>query len=175
MRLPRLQTLFTIRFAFLTLFPCDIPADWLDNTRDVLNFVENYLPTGEYDASAAPLPTHIQRVPPSIARSRVQDGFQDRRLVGLGHSAGGCVLCVASYCLTYGKYRLMMGSANAACVRPNLFLSLTLVDPVIMPDYPKMSNLAVGALTRRQTWPSRCGISVHSWSANEFLTLRIPS
>jgi len=84
-----------------------------------------------------PPPTHLQRVPTPIAISRANNGLKDRHLVGVGHSIGGCVL------------------ANAACVRPNLFLSLTLVDPVITPDHPNIHDLVLRALTRRQTWPSR--------------------
>jgi hypothetical protein len=93
-----LQAVFSMsnRFHLRYLVPHDrsYPADWLDNARDVLNFVENYLPCGEHDASAAPPPTHLQRVPPPITRSRIQNGFRNRHLVGLGHSAGACVLCV---------------------------------------------------------------------------------
>jgi hypothetical protein len=46
--------------------------------------------------------------------------------------------------------------ANAACANPNLFQSLTLVDPVILPQGGvQLDRYVVGALLRRQSWSSR--------------------
>jgi len=52
-------------------------------------------------------------------------------------------------------------SALAAAFYPSLFTSLILVDPVIANPNDKhlhdfTSDLAVGALNRRDTWTSRC-------------------
>lgn len=70
----------------------ELEVNWLDHTRDILNFVENYLPSGAYDPSARPPPLHLPGVPSKVASSRVQDGLADRNLVGLGHSFGATTL-----------------------------------------------------------------------------------
>lgn len=61
-------------------------VDYLDNARDLLNFVENYLPTDRYDSSSPAPPTHLPRLssPPTLG---------NRVLVALGHSIGASSLC----------------------------------------------------------------------------------
>ncbi|KAI0058358.1 hypothetical protein BV25DRAFT_1286064 [Artomyces pyxidatus] len=112
--------------------------DWVDNTRDILNFLLHYLP--EVVASE-PLPVHLPRVSPVEIEARGYYGFRNRSLVVLGHSYGGCSLTLAAY----------------NC--PKLFSALVLVDPVIMPvEYDRSQRLrqyAMGALARRDTWSSR--------------------
>jgi hypothetical protein len=66
------------------LFDCLIAVDWHDNTRDMLNFMLNYLPD-----SLEELPVHLPRVPSHVSESRKEHGFDNRTLVGLGHSFCG--------------------------------------------------------------------------------------
>jgi len=114
--------------------------DWADHARDILNFVTNYLPvSGTQD-----VPTHLPAIGQDISRHRLDNGFRDRTLVALGHSFGGC------------------SATRAALHAPNLFSSLVLVDPVILPSYKIvdggfawMSKRCVPALSRRTTWSSR--------------------
>jgi len=110
----------------------------VDHARDILSFVENYIPEGSYVAAETPLPTHLERVSPAVATERRAHGFKDRNVVGVGHSLGGCSI------------------ANAACGNPKLFHSLTLIDPIIY-DQPRewYRYLAHCALSRRQRWGSR--------------------
>ena len=65
-------------------------VDWVDHARDILSFVENYIPEGPYVAAETPLPTHLERVSPAVATERRAHGFKDRNVVGVGHSLGGC-------------------------------------------------------------------------------------
>jgi len=78
----------------------------------------------------------------SETEARLQGGFNDRKIVAVGHSYGGCT------------------STLAATIYPQLFDSLYLIDPVILQPYNepkpyKIRDLAVGALNRRETWSSR--------------------
>ncbi|KAF8336443.1 Alpha/beta hydrolase fold-1, partial [Cantharellus anzutake] len=114
--------------------------DWMDNARDILSFVENYIPDGPFVPTTTPLPTHLPRVSPDVAAERRKQGFKHRNLVGIGHSLGGCSI------------------ANAASANSNLFHSLTLVDPIIYFQPSEWTTrFAVSALTRRQRWDSRKG------------------
>jgi len=70
-----------------------ITVDWIDHARDLLNFAENYIPSGPFDAS--PLPVHLSRVPDEISASRVSSGLTDRRFVAIGHSISGCSMWVS--------------------------------------------------------------------------------
>ena len=65
--------------------------EWLDNSRDMINFLTYYLPdTIGYSGDG--LPTHLPLIPPKISEARTKVGFADRTLVGIGHSFGGCTL-----------------------------------------------------------------------------------
>ncbi|KAG6335177.1 hypothetical protein ID866_3921 [Astraeus odoratus] len=114
--------------------------EWQDNTRDIANFLLNYLPD---EVSAAPLPTQLARIPQATSDARRKDGYRKRKLVVVGHSFGGAT------------------SFRAALDFPKLFSSLILVDPVIAESGPSGFTLdhslkyVVGALIRRSTWPSR--------------------
>ncbi|EMD37002.1 hypothetical protein CERSUDRAFT_155418 [Gelatoporia subvermispora B] len=122
--------------------------DWRDNTRDILHFLLHYLPAS---ASPSVLPTHLPRLSNSIAQSRIQHGFNDRMIVGVGHSFGGCT------------------TAYAALIHPQLFSSLILIDPIIfpyegegtldprlgVPDSINRNTNVVGAIQRRDRWTSR--------------------
>ncbi|OCH94591.1 alpha/beta-hydrolase [Obba rivulosa] len=122
--------------------------DWQDNTRDILHFLLHYLPSS---ASPAVLPTHLPRLPDSVAQSRIRRGFADRTVVGIGHSFGGCT------------------TAYAAITYPQLFSSLILVDPIIfphesagtldprsgVPDSVGRHHNVTGAIQRRDRWASR--------------------
>ncbi|KAF9467147.1 Alpha/Beta hydrolase protein [Collybia nuda] len=115
--------------------------DWTDNTRDILNFLLHFLPS----SSAIPLlPTHLQRVSPNETEDRKFRGFQHRTFVAVGHSYGGCT------------------STLAALTHPVLFSSLVLIDPVIVKPKTNISvesaaaaQLVLGALMRRDSWPSQ--------------------
>jgi len=114
--------------------------DWADHARDILNFVANYLP----ESGAQDVSTHLPAIGRDISGYRLTRGFQDRTLVALGHSFGGC------------------SATRAALHAPQLFSSLVLVDPVILPSYKIvdggfawMSKRCVPALSRRTMWSSR--------------------
>ncbi len=64
-------------------------VDWMDNSLDILSFIENYIPDGPYVMETTPLPTHLQRVSPAVAAERRTHGLKDRNMVGIGHSLGG--------------------------------------------------------------------------------------
>lgn len=78
------ESIWPIESTVLTSWYID---DWTDNARDILNFLLSYLPDDPTDRT---LPTHLSRVPESLAASRKQSGFQSRTLVPIGHSFGGC-------------------------------------------------------------------------------------
>lgn len=67
-------------------------VDWQDNSRDILNFLINYLPTIATDSL---LPTHLPSLSSSEAESRKYNGYKHRELVVVGHSFGGCTSCVS--------------------------------------------------------------------------------
>ncbi|KAG6860707.1 hypothetical protein C0995_008292 [Termitomyces sp. Mi166 len=115
--------------------------DWTDNARDILNFLNFYLPS---KASVSPLPTHLARVPAEESTHRQDNPFSHRTLIAVGHSYGGCT------------------SALAALTQPKLFSSVILIDPVILKptgslihESEQKNRLVFGALTRRETWSSR--------------------
>lgn len=62
-------------------------VDWSDNGRDILNFLHYFIPASLTDA---PLPTCLERVDPEETKYRLEHGFGNRTLVGVGHSYGGC-------------------------------------------------------------------------------------
>jgi pimeloyl-ACP methyl ester carboxylesterase len=110
--------------------------DCTDGARDILNFLLNYLPS-----TAAPheLPTHLTRVSTEEHEKRKSDGLQDRTIVAIGHSFGGCT------------------SAQAAIHCPVLFSSLILIDPPIVQPFcgAELKKFALGALQRTDRWESR--------------------
>ncbi|KAG6380138.1 Alpha/Beta hydrolase protein [Boletus reticuloceps] len=112
--------------------------DWLDNTRDIANFLLHHLPE---HVDATVLPTRLPRLPASVTSVREERGYRTRKLVVVGHSFGGCT------------------SLRVAFDFPKLFSSFVLVDPVIQrPDmYPSeyVYGYVLGALTRRDRWSSR--------------------
>lgn len=61
-------------------------VDWLDNTRDIANFLVHYLP----EDLEATLPTRLPRLPASVTKVRGEHGYRTRKLVVVGHSFGGC-------------------------------------------------------------------------------------
>ncbi|KAI9454511.1 Alpha/Beta hydrolase protein [Boletus coccyginus] len=112
--------------------------DWLDNTRDIANFLVHYLPE---DVKATVLPTRLPRLPTLVTNVREERGYRARKLVVVGHSFGGCT------------------SLRVAFDFPKLFSSFVLVDPVIHRPYTQQSGglhrLVLGALARRNRWSSR--------------------
>jgi hypothetical protein len=113
-------------------------ASWVDNARDMLNFLVNYLP----DSAAAPdLPVHLSRQPPATASARQTSGVSGRTLVGLGHSFGACSMALATFHF------------------PAILSSLILVDPILQDlgvDLGQTSfGSPAGAIKRRSRWPSR--------------------
>ena len=65
--------------------------EWLDNCRDIINFLTYYLPdTIGYLGDG--LPTHLPLIPQKISEARVNSGLANRTLIGIGHSFGGCSL-----------------------------------------------------------------------------------
>jgi pimeloyl-ACP methyl ester carboxylesterase len=130
-----------------------IPDDWRDNARDIAHFLLHYLPE---DASSKTLPTHLHLLAETISEYRKAKGFRSRTLVTVGHSFGGCSLCVLSPgfdTLIYSQHRVY-----AVVDFPELFSSVVLLDPVITqnghPD-PVPKILLSTALARRSNWASR--------------------
>ena len=90
---PWYQPFLTPRLSFLNKpLSAYVLVDWADNARDILSFFLNYLPDG---VSSEPLPTHLERVPSAVADQRRASGFNQRSLVCVGHSYGGCSLWVS--------------------------------------------------------------------------------
>jgi pimeloyl-ACP methyl ester carboxylesterase len=114
--------------------------DWMDNSRDILNFLINYLPSA---ATSSVLSTHLPRLSVEESESRKVSGYKDRTLAVVGHSFGGCTLLLAA--INY----------------PALFSSLILVDPVIAQPglygahSKNLQGYVRGALQRREHWPTR--------------------
>lgn len=111
--------------------------EWSDHSRDILNFMVNYLP----NMIAGGCDPTLSQVPEEISRHRLENGFDSRVVVGLGHSFGGCTLM------------------RTALHAPRLFSSLIMVDPVMYPSYAfrgqYIGQLIKGALSRRDQWPDR--------------------
>lgn len=158
---------------------------WADNGRDILNFIISFLPpaeTSEQPTDATHFATDGPAAAENALKGQAQDGlrflprqdihdpwmveldkhpssprhdpapttldvdvanrrWRKRRVVGVGHSLGGA------------------GMAFAASALPSLFSAVILVDPVIPPpqlDREAATTMLVGgALTRKDTWPSR--------------------
>lgn len=112
--------------------------DASDGARDMLHFLSFYLPD---TISREALPTHLTRLPDSVADARLLNGFAERTIVSIGHSLGGS-------CLTL-----------AATTQPSLFSSLVVIDPFICAPYtdaePVITAFVHGALARRTEWSSR--------------------
>ncbi|CAE6436645.1 unnamed protein product [Rhizoctonia solani] len=112
--------------------------EWSDHARDLLNFLINFLPES---IEPGQIESNLPQVPNQSALRRRERGFADRRIIGIGHSFGGCTV------------------ARAAIDSPILFSSIILVDPIIYPLYAirnySADFLAEGALTRRERWPDR--------------------
>ncbi|CAE7073661.1 unnamed protein product [Rhizoctonia solani] len=110
--------------------------EWSDHARDILSFLTYYLP----DRIDNPEPSLVQ-IPDQTSQRRLEHGFANRTVIGIGHSFGGCTI------------------ARAAIEFPKLFSSLVLVDPVIFPSYaprgPGIEALIKGALSRRDQWANR--------------------
>ncbi|KAF8631740.1 hypothetical protein AX15_002221 [Amanita polypyramis BW_CC] len=111
--------------------------DWMDNARDILNFFTYYIPSS---ASSKSLPVHLPRLSTLESNKRASHGIPTRNIVCIGHSFGGCSITLT------------------ALFSPQLFTGLVLVDPVIMLPgalgYP-VYDVALNALSRRETWKSR--------------------
>ncbi|KAJ1301034.1 hypothetical protein OPQ81_003455 [Rhizoctonia solani] len=112
--------------------------EWSDGTRDILNFITNYLPDKIEDGH---VDRNLSRISEQAAQQRLQHGFKDRAIVGIGHSFGGSTL------------------TRAVIESPQLFSSIILVDPVIYASYvnrgPGNDALAKCAIIRRDHWPDR--------------------
>jgi hypothetical protein len=169
-----LTSVLSVRIQNLAYFPnsYDLNSvdDWSDNTRDILNFMLNYMP----DSADESLPTHLPRKPAHISKSREQDGFLDRVLVSIAHSFGGCttyVSLLSRFVRVTSDLPLIIElacRALAAINCPTLFSSLILIDPIILSPPPpnvawittassrqNLVKLLEGALTRRNEWSSR--------------------
>ncbi|KIJ63614.1 hypothetical protein HYDPIDRAFT_168423 [Hydnomerulius pinastri MD-312] len=112
--------------------------DWMDNARDIANFLLSYLPE---EVKSEVLPTRLERLPESVSEARKEHGYRSRKIVVVGHSFGGCT------------------SVRAALSFPKLFSSIILVDPVIVQGhtYPSdyLYSRVFGAFSRRERWASR--------------------
>lgn len=99
---------------------------WEDTARDVANFVKHVAPLSDKAA-----PEHVPW----------RSSAQPRRVIGVGHSFGGNAL------------------VQASAAYPQLFDALFLIEPMTIPvlvnDPGKGWPFTLGALKRRDTWPSR--------------------
>lgn len=121
--------------------------NWLDNVRDILHFLLYYIPDRVYrdaQGKAIDLPTHLPRLSDNKVSRRIKEGYplSNRKIVGIGHSLGGCSL------------------ARAAIEYPSLFSAVVLVDPVLRPVPSDWHNFKFGklpdsALRRRCDWRSK--------------------
>ncbi|TDL19494.1 alpha/beta-hydrolase [Rickenella mellea] len=119
--------------------------DWADNSRDILNFLLNYLPDIRdphlSSSNSSRCPAHLPRLSDEVVSKRRSGGFDDRILVAIGHSFGGCTATLA------------------ALTHPSLFSSLILVDPVITAPWivraTHLKTMVLGAIRRRAVWDSR--------------------
>ncbi|CCF53085.1 hypothetical protein NDA10_007701 [Ustilago hordei] len=121
---------------------------WADHPRDMLKFLENYLPNLASDPNAPPswLPTFLPSHKASSPTAK-------RRLIGLGHSFGGASMTFLLH------------------ARPRMLEGLILIDPAIIPcedeerlQFDKLPNevwpaltdfpLAKGAVARKDTFDS---------------------
>ena len=76
----------------IELIPAALSVDeWLDDTRDIVNFLTYYLPD-TIGYSGDQLSTHLSLVPQEVSEARARSGLNNRTLVGIGHSFGGCSL-----------------------------------------------------------------------------------
>ena len=64
-------------------------ADWVDDARDLLSFIDNYLPSSFTQSN---LPVHLPLMDRETTKRRKLKGVKGRTLVGIGHSFGGCVM-----------------------------------------------------------------------------------
>jgi pimeloyl-ACP methyl ester carboxylesterase len=72
----------------------EVPDDWSDGSRDLLNLLSHYLPPiGCPDTP----PVHLQRIEDTQASLRRSRGFDDRKLIVIGHSMGGVVSSVHAF------------------------------------------------------------------------------
>ena len=69
-------------------WPCCL-VDWTDHARDILHFLLSYLPSSP-TMPADSLPTHLTRLPETLAKSRRTFGYQQRIFVAVPHSFSGC-------------------------------------------------------------------------------------
>ncbi|KZP18883.1 hypothetical protein FIBSPDRAFT_791261 [Athelia psychrophila] len=134
-------------------------CDWMDNSRDMMNFFVNYLPSA---AKPSVLPVHLQRVPGAEAEARQISGYTERTLVVIGHSYGGATSAVlAAHC-------------------PAIFSSLVLVDPTIRQYVPGVGktqrgyDMVRGALSRRDGWASKAE-ALRLFQASPFLAAWDPA
>lgn len=71
----------------------------LDNVRDILRFLLYYIPDRvdrDTRGEVVDLPTHLTRLPDEAVSRRINEGFpySKRKMVGIGHSLGGCSVYV---------------------------------------------------------------------------------
>lgn len=102
---------------------------WADHPRDMIKFLENYLPDTPSNPHTAPtwLPTFLPSHKASSPKSR-------RRLVGLGHSFGGAALTFLLH------------------ARPRMLEGLILVDPAIM-HVDDEQRFQIDNLPNETHWP----------------------
>lgn len=62
-------------------------VNWADNSRDILNFLLHFLPSNPQEVG---LPPELDPISLDESSRRSRFGFRKRRLVGIGHSLGGC-------------------------------------------------------------------------------------
>ncbi|KAF9238978.1 Alpha/Beta hydrolase protein [Melanogaster broomeanus] len=111
--------------------------EWLDNSRDIANFLLSYLPE---DVETEALPTRLKRLPESTSEARKEHGYCARKMVVVGHCFGGCT------------------SLRAAMDFPKLFSSVILVDPAMVQPYTSIrdcNDIALASFSRRSRWASR--------------------
>jgi hypothetical protein len=145
------------------ILTCIFAVEWRDNARDVVNILSNYIPEN-FDAN--PLPTRLPRVASEVSAQRLKHGFTDRTVVGIGHSMGGCTMCVTQS----SSNQAILSCDNrvlAACSSPSMFSSLVLIDAIIVPvleeeSWKLLQALIRGAIGRPANLPSRSSSSLRT-------------
>ncbi|GAB1527451.1 hypothetical protein RhiTH_010626 [Rhizoctonia solani] len=62
---------------------------WSDHAQDILNFLGNYLPDRTQNGV---LQWNLKQISNQNSWERLERGFEDRKVLGIGHSFGGCAL-----------------------------------------------------------------------------------
>ncbi|KZV62882.1 alpha/beta-hydrolase [Peniophora sp. CONT] len=120
--------------------------DWHDITRDVLCFIQQFLPS---EPTSGPMSSLLPRISGGA-----------RKVFALGHSYGGCALVLAAS--HHPELFAAVMLVDAVIVPPELDRNITRPPGWVAPDgtvstggYPSLPLYVINTLSRRTRWPSR--------------------